>query len=50
MGGKMELSTHLKVISPQYILKANKTFYDARLHDPDSKHDGPECLRKIITV
>jgi hypothetical protein len=24
MGGKMELSTHLKVISPQYIMNANK--------------------------
>jgi len=29
-------------------MNGNKKFYDASLHDSDSKHYGPECLRKTI--
>jgi hypothetical protein len=50
MGGKVTLNRRLRVISPQYDMNGSKTFYDARLHDSDYKHDGSECLRKTITV
>jgi hypothetical protein len=50
VGGRMALNRHLRVISPLYNMNGNKKFYDAPLHDSDSKHDGSERLRKTITV
>ena len=46
----MALSRHLRVIYPQYNMNGNKKFYDTRLYESDSKHDGSECLRKAITM